>query len=92
MSREWVDRAVCAGMYPEDFDTDIMGVEKAVSLLRPALNACKICPVMAECRRWADSEIRQSPEMNLVAAGGLYMRGKRFELVNGHPSLKRGVA
>jgi hypothetical protein len=55
-------------------------VPKATSLLMRAASVCHSCPVMAECREWADAEIRWSPDMNLVCAGALYTKGQRQDV------------
>lgn len=80
MSGRWQDRALCNGMNPNDFDGDINGVPKANSLLQKAARVCEMCPVMAECRKWADAEVKWSRDMSLVCAGALYAKGRRLDV------------
>lgn len=71
----WRADAACLGSKPDRFDT--LSGNSQLSYLtkaRPTVEEfCLDCPVLAECRRWADSE----PEFTGIAAGRVYYSATR---------------
>lgn len=57
LAEEWMERGACVGRWPE-WDHTIEGenhVERAARHRRAARVCRTACPVLAECRAWADS-------------------------------------
>ncbi|MCI0386195.1 WhiB family transcriptional regulator [Streptomyces sp. CNQ085] len=51
MSRDWMDHAACRDVDPELFFPDTGGPNKNTEI---ALSYCARCPVLADCRAYAD--------------------------------------
>lgn len=77
----WRGRALCGGMNPRDFDTDIGGVSKPLPMIEKTAQVCGGCPVRVECLGWALRELPRSPDMNLIAGGSAFMGGKQLRLL-----------
>jgi len=70
---EWRDQAICNGMDPNTFFTDIGNGQQDQSRLAVALDACGRCPVTEQCLDFAlKNNIHQG-----IYGGSIYSRYRR---------------
>jgi len=80
--REWMTRASCRGKRPEIFAPESQGVGQ-LNLIDEAIAICQHCPVINECRRYADN-----PKITYGVWGGQWInrtKNASYEAVDSFP-------